>query len=202
MGLVGGIGSGKSALAAWAAQHLRCTVIDGDEAGHRALEQADVKQQIRKRFGAEVFDSENNIRRERLARTVFGPDETHHRARRDLEQIVHPVIRGELQQQVAAARQAGAADVILLDAAVLLDAGWNDVCNAIVFIDAPLEHRRARASARGWDAGELERRESHQLPLTEKRAASDFIVDNSGSLEDAGRRFLEILNQIARTSEN
>ena len=194
--LIGGVGSGKSALAHWVSQLLTIVVVDGDVAAHRALEQPDIKQQIQRRFGSEVFDSQHTIRRDRLADLVFGQGEEHRRARRELEQIVHPVIREDLQDQVAAARKGGATEVILLDAAVLLEAGWNDICNAIVFVETPMDQRQSRIAGRGWTLADLERREKNQLSLDEKRTAAHFVIDNSGSLEGAGRQLLEILEQF------
>lgn len=196
IGLIGGVGSGKSALAHWVSQHLSIVIVDGDIAGHRALERPDVKQLIQSRFGNEVFDTQHNIRRDRLAKLVFGHAEQHRRAKRSLETIVHPVIRGELQEQVAIARDSGEVDVILLDAAVLLEAGWKDICKAIVFVETPIAQRQSRVAGRGWTPADLKRREESQLSLEEKRTAADFVIDNSGSLESAGRQFLEILKQF------
>jgi dephospho-CoA kinase len=193
--LIGGVGSGKSALAQWLTHRLRIALIDADAAGHRALLQPGVKEQIRRRFGDAVFDADGNVRRDRLARKVFGTDAAHRSAKRDLEDIVHPVIRGDLRQQIDEARQS-AVDIVLLDAAVLLEAEWNPLCDAIVFLDTPVEQRRARVQAsRGWSADELARREESQLPLAEKRAAADFVVDNSGTLDEAGEQLLRFLRE-------
>jgi dephospho-CoA kinase len=143
----------------------------------------------------DVFVAEGLVRRECIAREVFGADETHREAKRDLENIVHPVIREDLRRQIDDTRQS-AVDVVLLDAAVLLEAEWNPLCDAIVFLDTPIEQRRARVQAsRGWSADELARREESQLPLVEKRAVADFVVDNSGSLDEAGEQLLRILRE-------
>jgi dephospho-CoA kinase len=193
--LIGGVGSGKSALAQWLTHRLRIALIDADAAGHRALSRTAVKEQVRRRFGDDVFDADGNVRRDRLAREVFGAEVARREAKRDLENIVHPVIREDLRQQIDAARQS-AVDVVLLDAAVLLEAEWNPLCGAIVFLDTPIEQRRARVQAsRGWSADELARREESQLPLAEKRSAADFVVDNSGTLDEAGEQLLGFLRE-------
>lgn len=199
--LIGGVGSGKSALARWVSQHLNTVIIDGDVAGHQALRRPDVKKLIRSRFGSEVFDTAHEICRDRLADAVFGEDEEHQQARHDLEQIVHPVIRGDLQDQIAAARHHGAVDVILLDAAVLLEAGWQEICTAVVYVETPIEQRWSRVAERGWTPADLGRREASQLSLNEKRAAAQFVIENSGSLDDAGRQFLKIIEQITTSPE-
>jgi dephospho-CoA kinase len=193
--LIGGVGSGKSTLAHWLSDRLRVALIDADTAGHQALLQPEVKEQIRRRFGDDVFDSEGNIRRDRLASEVFGTDSAHQSARRDLEDIVHPVIGNDLRRQIDAALRSEV-DVILLDAAVLLEAGWQPLCDAIVFVDVPVEQRRERVrTGRGWTPDDLQRREASQLPLDEKRAAAHLVVDNSGPLAATGEQLLRFLQE-------
>ena len=196
VGLIGGVGSGKSSAAEWVASRLTVFLVDADKAGHRALARPDVKESIRSRFGEDVFDNQGDIRRDRLAARVFGADEGSRADRRDFEAIVHPIIREDLRGQLEAARRRGDVELILLDAAVLLEAGWKDLSDAVVFIDAPLDQRQDRvAAARGWSAEQHRKREASQLSLEEKRAAADLIVDNSGSIESAGRQLLSWIKQ-------
>jgi dephospho-CoA kinase len=194
VGLIGGVGSGKSSIAQELARHVNVRIIDADAAGHQALTRDHIQQQIRRRFGDEVFNDQGEIERRLLAALVFGSDPSQRQARHDLNQIVHPEIRAQLQQELKEARQNQDLDVIILDAALLLEAGWNDLCDAVVFIDTPLEQRLARVqSSRGWSAQVLARREQSQLSLEDKRAAADLIVENSGLIEDAGRQVLSYL---------
>lgn len=194
VGLVGGVGSGKTTLARWLGQRLRVAVIDADAAGHAALLEPDVRRALRTRFGPEIFDPEGQVIRSRLAVRVFGATPRHREARQALEAVVHPVIRRRLEQAIADARTRGEHDLILLDAAVMLEAGWDDLCDALVFVDAPPEQRQARVQAvRPWTTEELERREASQWPLDEKRAAADCVVDNSRELDAAGRQLLAFL---------
>ncbi len=194
IGLVGGVGSGKTSLTRWLGQRLRVAVVDADAAGHAALLEPEVRRALRARFGPEIFDPEGQVIRSRLAVRVFGATPRHREARQMLEAIVHPVIRRRLEEAIANYRQRGEYDLILLDAAVMLEAGWNNLCDVLVFVDAPLEQRQARVQAmRCWTTEELEHREASQWPLDDKRTAADFVVDNSGELEAAGRQLLEFL---------
>jgi dephospho-CoA kinase len=61
----------------------------------------------------------------------------------------------------------------------MLKAGWNKLCHALVFVDAPADQRLARAALRGWSDGEFARREVAQEPIEEKRRHADFVLDNS-----------------------
>lgn len=201
VGLIGGVGSGKSSLAKWLCDKLRVHVIHADAAGHRVLENPEIKETIRRRFGADVFDPTGGVRRDRLAQQVFGADARHQAARHQLEAIVHPAIAADLRGQLDEARRSTEVDVILLDAAVLLEAGWSEMCDAVVFVDAPEAQRAARVSkSRGWSLEELRKREASQLPLDRKQAVADCVVDNSETLETAGRQLLEFVRKRPNTT--
>lgn len=192
--MIGGIGSGKSSVAHWVADRHSGLVIDGDHLGHQVLEQADVKERLRDAFGPEIFDDTGRVIRTLFGRKVFGPTESHQTARRTLEGIVHPEIRGRMEAQLRAVNPA-IYRFVLLDAAVMLETGWSNVCDEIVFIDAPVEQRRARVAARGWSADDLARRESSQWPLDKKRAAASHVISNAGTLDNAGGALWEFVQQ-------
>ena len=143
-----------------------------------------VKIALRQAFGDAIFNAEQEIIRSQLAARVFGSDDPARQNRQTLEQIVHPVLRADLQQQLQHVRELGQVQVILLDAAILLESGWKDLCDAVVFIDTPFARRQQwTVASRGWTPEELARREASQWPIARKRSESDFVVDNSGSLE-------------------
>lgn len=193
IGVVGGVGSGKSALCAAVAERWGLAVLDGDAAGHAALHEPAVKNALHDRFGPGVFHgapAPELIDRKKLAARVFGSG--NEQALRDLEAIVHPVIRRGLLAAANDLFHSGAA-AILLDAAVLLEAGWHDVCQRVVFVDVPHAERLRRVAGRGWDEAELDRREGSQWSLDRKRAAADASVDNGGRLADAVRAFDHLL---------
>lgn len=186
IGLVGGIGSGKSTVARGLAQRMPVAILDADRSGHETLRKPEVKVALRQAFGDSIFDPSQEVQRSQLAALVFGSDDRARQNRLTLEQITHPVIRADIRQQLQLARDAGQVEVVLLDAPILLESGWKELCDAVVFIDTPLACRQQwTAAGRGWTPEELARREASQWPITRKREASDFIVDNSGSVEAA-----------------
>jgi dephospho-CoA kinase len=197
VGIVGGIGSGKSSVARWVATHdSRVVLINGDEVGHEVLTHKVVQEAIRQRFGDGVFDKAGQIDRRSLGRVVFGPGEANHSARHDLERIVHPRIRETFVKRITEA-EAGKKQAVLLDAAVLFEAGWNELCHTIVFVDVPRGERLSRLQAgRGWDETEVERREASQISLETKRSRSNFVIDNAHSVDEAGRQLKELLSEL------
>jgi dephospho-CoA kinase len=187
LALVGGIGCGKSALAAWLAGHARACVVDADAVGHAVLRRADVRDRLVDAFGTDVL-RDGQIDRSVIARRVFGDTATHQAARQTLESIVHPVMRNDFEQAFRAACSSSDFDLIVFDAAVLLESGWQDAVDAIAFVEVPLAERVRRVARRGWSEQQLRQREASQWPLERKRAAAHVVIDNSGALDAAGRQ--------------
>lgn len=196
IGIVGGVAGGKS-LAARQFASLGAGVLDADRAGHEALRLPRVEAAARKRWGAEIFGPDGHIDRAKLAGVVFAPGTKAEQERIFLEQLTHPEIAGLLKRQAEAFETQGI-QVAVLDAALLFEAGWNEFCNKIVFVEAPREQRRARALARGWTEQEFAAREGAQESLESKRARADAIVDNSGSPEETQSQVERLWKTLVR----
>lgn len=180
IGIVGGIASGKS-LVAQQLRDMGAEVISADQIGHDVLLEAEVQVALRARWGGGVFDSHGRPDRTAIAQRVFDP--VHGLAeRRFLESLSHPRIRARMQARLQDCRSRQVPAVVL-DAALLFEAGWNALCDHVLFVDTPAEQRRERAAKRGWTADELTARESAQLPLEEKRRRSTSTIDNSRTVE-------------------
>jgi dephospho-CoA kinase len=191
---VGGVGSGKSAVVrALGGVHLH--VIDADSIGHQQLLIPGVHQKLVQQFGQQITNAAGEIDRPKLAALVFGDSPEQQQAREQLNHIVRPGIRCEILKQLE--NIPPDATAVILDAALLLEAGWQQLCDAVIFIDTPVAVRQQRvAAARGWSSTELSRREASQWPLDRKRAASSYVIDNSTSLSAAATQLRLILNQI------
>lgn len=201
IGVVGGIGSGKSFFAQTLAKHKNVVIVEGDGVGHMLLTQPEIQERIRKRFGADVFAADGTILRRALGERVFGTSDPHKAAKADLESIVHPSLSAELQRQIAETRAAGIADAIILDAAVLLEAGWRKFCDAVVLIDVPPDIRLQRVqSTRGWSESEFHAREATQFSIEKKRAAADYVLENVGPIEVVQQKCFDVLNDIIYNS--
>lgn len=177
IGLFGGIGAGKSSAAAAFARRGG-VVVDCDKLGHDALGVPGVLEKLIDRWGDGVRKPDGTANRRAIAEVVFQDAAE----RKFLESVVFPVI-GELAQTEIARGQADpAVRFVVLDAAVMLEAGWNDVCDKLVYVDAPRELRVQRLAARsGWTEADLTAREAAQLPAEVKKARADVVVLNDGS---------------------
>jgi dephospho-CoA kinase len=181
IGIVGGVASGKSAVARQFAE-LGAGVLDADRAGHEALRLPQVEAVARTRWGNGIFGPDGHIDRTQLARVVFADGPKAQQERKYLEQITHPEIARLLKRQIQELTAAKVAAAVL-DAALLIEAGWNSWCEKIVFVATPREMRLARAVARGWKEEDFNAREGVQESLDIKRERADAIIDNSGSLQ-------------------
>jgi dephospho-CoA kinase len=191
IGLLGGMGSGKSRVAAEFAKH-GARVINADEIGHEALRQPEIRQRLIERWGREILDANGEIIRGRVAPIVFADDVE----RKALETVVHPYITRRVRQQIEAAQSDSSVKLIVLDAAIMLEAGWQDACDRLVYVHAPRDVRLRRlAEQRGWSAKEVETRERAQSTLTEKASRAGHAVDNSGSPEFMTRHVADLARQ-------
>lgn len=190
IGLVGGVASGKSTVARLFAER-GLVHIDADAAAREATETHVILAAIRARFGNEVFADDGTLNRPALAGTVFSDPI----ALRDLEAITHPAIRSALEARIATALAAGKS--VVLDIPLLLEGGWLDRCDACVFVEADHATRVARAEARGWEPGELDRREAAQTDLGVKSRACGYTVDTTGSLTETRAQIEAILARLA-----
>jgi dephospho-CoA kinase len=182
IGLVGGIGSGKSTIAEYFEQ-LGAKVIRADEIGHEVLATSEVEAALREHWGADIFGLDGRIDRTKVAQRVFASPPSGPRELEFLESITHPRIGARIRQQLQEFAACPDVPAVVLDAAILLETGWAEHCDKIVFVEADKEQRLKRAYRRGWTSEQLSARESSQLSLEEKRKLADWVIDNSGSLD-------------------
>lgn len=188
IGLVGGIGSGKSTVAGILAEQ-GCLVVDSDQLARQALNQPQIKDKLVSWWGSAILDSDGHIDRSKVASIVFcSLDE-----RKRLESLVHPWIEKQRLSLFESAPPKTLA--LVIDAPLLIEAGLHTDCDAVLYIDTDRETRLTRlVKSRKWNEKELARREDSQLPLDDKRSIAHHIVENKGDLQS----LTEIVRQVLR----
>ncbi len=194
IGLAGGIGAGKSRVAALLTE-LGCVVSDSDADARAVLAEPEIIAMLRSWWGDEVVGADGAIDRSRVAARVFADAE----ARARLEGLVHPRVHERRAARFAAAPSDTRA--LVIDAPLLFEAGLDAECEAILFVEAPRDVRLARVAAnRGWSDAELAAREAAQWPIEEKRSRATVVIDNTHDDDDALRnRIASALDTIIRT---
>lgn len=189
IGIIGSIGAGKSVVAAEMAK-LGGYLITADTLGHEGLRQQTIKEQLRARWGESVFKPDGEVDRRALGAIVFAD----RKELRALEAIQFPFIGSRVREEINKAELDSEIRFIILDAAVLLEAGWKKECNRVLFVDAPHAIRLDRVKKnRNWTVQELDKREASQMSLQEKRQAADAVFVNASTVADAAYGVREIL---------
>lgn len=189
--MAGGIGAGKSHVARLLASH-GCCRVDSDEMVRTAYTHPQVRRAVADRFGDTVIDPAGQVDRKALARIVFNdPD-----ARRWLEQLLHPIANAARVEVMDAAARDPAIVAYVWDSPLLFETRLNELCDTVIFVDAPLADRQRRVAERGWEAAELVRRENAQWPLDKKRSAADHVVSNGTDTPATAESLLPLLTQI------
>lgn len=189
LGILGGLAGGKSTVAGLLARR-GAAVIDADRIGHQVLERPEVRAALCSAFGEQILDKSGRVERRLLAQAAFGdPHGGPHGGpqRVDvLNGIVHPPILEEIRRRVEEIKRLKEAPLIVLDAALLVETGLDkELCEALLYVDAPEDVRRERARAeRQWGPGQFEQRARAQAAPEEKRRLADYVVTNNGSLEE------------------
>jgi len=178
VGLTGGIGSGKSAVAGRLAE-LGAVVIDADRLAREVVAVGTPGlAEVVTAFGSEVLDASGALDRPALGRRVFGDAA----ARRTLESIVHPRVRARTNELAAAAPPDA---VVVNDVPLLVEAGLAAGFDLVVVVLAGVEVRIGRlVRDRGMSRADAEARIAAQATDDQRRAVADIVIENEGTLTD------------------
>ena len=196
IGIVGGIGSGKSFVSKLFGE-MGCLVVNSDDQVRAAYRDPRVIDTLRQWWGDGVISADGSVNKRAIGQRVFADPEQRQR----LEGLLHPLVNAARERQMEAAANDPAVVAYVWDTPLLIETGLHESCDAIVFVDAPLETRLNRVrETRNWDAAELVRRENLQRGLDTKREISDHVVSNTADVDYARRQVREVLSRIlART---
>jgi len=191
IGILGGIGSGKSTVAAEFAK-LGCGVIDADKIAHELLARQAVKEQIVTRFGPAVLDDAGKIDRRKLAEVAFSGTEKLSL----LNQVIHPLVLEQADKLIDQYRRQSHVKAIVLDMPLLLEVGWAERCNKLIFIASEQKLRQSRAKKMGFDENHLKIRENFQISLDKKFDLADNTVENNSDFSALVRQVADIFSDI------
>jgi dephospho-CoA kinase len=194
IGLTGVIGSGKSSVARLLRKRGYC-VIDIDALAKDSLSWKETQNDIRQVFGEGVI-IDGKVDAEKLSSIVFRQSD----ALRVLESIIHPKVRAEVEKKMEEFRQQGVA-VVVLDHPLLFETEVHLLVDKIVVVTAEQEKISDRLKQRGIGPDEARRRLSFQIPLSEKEARADYVLDNNGTEEQLEEEIDSLLEMIMKWEE-
>jgi len=199
IGIVGGIASGKS-FVSQLFQELGAQWIDADRLVHQAYQQPEIRERLVERWGAAILDADGQPSRSAIAQRVFAGTPQGQQDLAWLEQLLHPVVAERIRPQLTAWREDPSVTVAVLDAPVLIEAGWHRWCDELVFVQADEQQRWRRIRQRGWSRDQWRQREDCQTSLGEKRRLATRVIDNNGDPEQTRRQVRDLWRQIVASN--
>jgi dephospho-CoA kinase len=195
IGIIGGIASGKSTVAAQFGK-LGCAVISADAIAHDLLEQESIRNELVRQFGREILDSSGRIDRARLGHLVFSAAEK----LCALNKVIHPRVLERTEELIAEYNQRIHVQAIVLDMPLLVEVGWANRCDKLIFVKCDAAQRAHRARQAGLlDERGIKIREKFQISLDRKSQLADNTVDNNSDFLTLVRQIQDIFSDIARS---
>lgn len=192
IGLTGGLACGKSTVARRLEEN-GCALVHADLLGHEAIAPGGpAHAAVLAEFGQDLGDAGGQIDRRRLAERVFDqPDRV-----QKLNELVHPHIRRRIREHIDSFRRAHPDGILVVEAALLLEAFADPAIDKIVVIDCTEEQQVARFGQKGGTAEEARRRMTAQMPRAERLARADYIIDASGNIDETLRQVDRLYEQL------
>jgi len=195
VGLTGGIASGKSTVAAILKQ-LGAAVINADELSREVVQpERDAWKEIVKTFGADILQQDKTLDRKKLRTIVFDNPE----ARKKLEAIIHPKVRALAEERIRELAAAGRS-IIVYEVPLLFEGQLHHWLRPVILVACDMNTQKKRLRDRDHlTATEAQRHIGAQMSLEEKRKLADYVIENTGSLEDLKQEVKSVLETIAAT---
>jgi dephospho-CoA kinase len=192
IGILGGIGSGKSTVARCFGR-LGCEVIDADSIAHELLFESGIIRSLLDKFGPEILNLQGHIDRSKLAARIFDhPDETAF-----LNHLIHPRLLQRCQDRINVLHSNPDIRGIVLDMPLLMEVGWDKRCDFLVFVECDGEKRRQRIQEnKQLDVEQIKKRENFQISLDKKRQKAHYRVNNNSDESDMAEQVAQIFLNI------
>ncbi len=191
IGITGGVGAGKSEVLSYIRRHYKCEIYLADEVAHLIKRKGErCYDRLVELLGEEVLEPSGEIDKKKMAAVIFASEAL-------LEQvnaIVHPEVRYYLEDRIREAWQNQEVELLFIEAALLIEAGYDEILDEMWYIYADEDVRRKRLrESRGYSEEKIEQIMNAQLSEEEFRAACDFVIDNSGALSESYKQINEKL---------
>ena len=206
VGLTGGIASGKSVVGEMFVA-LGAHLIQADVIAHELMQPGEsVYQEVVRHFGGGILNADGSVNRARLAEAAFGAARNQDSRIQELNHIVHPAVIQRQEEWMAEVGRRDPVAIAIVEAALLLEAGAAKRFDRLVVVTCRPEQRIRRWATRvGVDEEtarrEVDRRMAAQFPDDEKIKAADYVIDNSGSLDETREQVNKVYGELQRAAE-
>jgi dephospho-CoA kinase len=210
VGLTGGIAAGKSVVGEMFVA-LGAHLVQADRIAHSLMQPGEaVYNEVVRHFGREILNPDGSVNRAKLAVVAFSPGAGEEKGASritELNRIVHPAVIRSQDEWMNAIGQQDPKAIAMVEAALILEAGAGDHFDRLIVVTCSEEQRAVRFAARqkmDVEAArkEVARRMAAQLPDEEKIKAADFVIDNSGSLEQTREQVRQVWQRLSAQAES
>ena len=183
IGITGGVGAGKSEILSFIRKNYPSEIYLADEVAHLVKQKGEeCYYRLVELLGEDVLDEDGEIHKGKMAAMIFADDALLER----VNEIVHPQVRIYLEKRISEAEQSGDVELLFIEAALLIEAGYKEIVDELWYIYADEEIRRKRLMhSRGYSMEKISQIMEAQLTEEMFRRESDFVIDNSGDLEES-----------------
>ncbi len=195
IGITGGVGAGKSAILSYLSEKPKTRVMLADEIAHKLMEPGtDCYDRIVKRFAGEDIFAEQGFDRGKLAQIIFSDPVK----RQAMNSIVHPAVKEYVRQQYALELERGQLELLILEAALLIEEEYDEICDELWYIYTNEDNRRCRLKeSRGYSDEKIDNIFKSQLSEQEFRESTQVSIDNNGDLEKTYQQIEKALRRKA-----
>ena len=181
IGITGGVGAGKSEILTYLDRKPNVRVMLADLIAHDLMEPGtDCHSKLMEIFPDYVFEEDGQINRPKMAEAIFNDDSL----RIKLNAIVHPAVKDYVKDQYALEKSLGNLDILVLEAALLIEEHYDEICDELWYIYTSEDNRRARLKAsRGYSDEKIDNIFNSQLSEARFREACSRVIDNNGDLK-------------------
>ena len=196
IGITGGVGAGKSAILSYLAQKEETKVLLADEIAHELMKPGtDCYQQIVAHFAGEDLFAEDKtgvFDKEKLSRIIFSDA----KKREEMNAIVHPAVKEYVRNVYQSEKEAGQIQFFILEAALLIEENYDEICDELWYIYTNEENRRKRLrESRGYSQEKIDAIFRSQLSEKEFREFTQITIDNNGKLSETYKQIDDALNR-------
>ena len=188
IGITGGVGAGKSTVVGILQKHYTIEYLHCDAIAHELMERGgSAHEELISLFGEDLVNADGSLNRSKLYERAFLGDRVE-----DLNACVHPKVRIYVEERIASLRASEFEGLVLIEAALLIEAGYKDICDELWYVHAPVEMRRARLKAnRGYSDERVDSVMAEQASEELFFSQSDFVVYNDSSQEECEKHIVE-----------
>lgn len=188
IGITGGVGAGKSTVVGILQRHYTTEYLHCDAIAHELMERGgSAHEELVSLFGEDLVNADGSLNRSKLYERAFLGDRVE-----ELNGCVHPRVREYVENRIASLKKEEFAGMVLIEAALLIEAGYKEICDELWYVHAPVNLRRARLKAnRGYSDERVDAIMAEQATETLFFSQSDFVIYNDSSAEECEKHIMK-----------